>query len=272
MANKITHRHPGKYRSNTSKGRVILKKRPTHSQNMRDKSYPQLKKEGYRIDKLKDYDGDGVINALDCKPLDVNRQDEWKNVKKSLKSIDDLRNKGYDPNNELTTPRPDLVQDKPKPTISTAEGTAYYVRTEVEDENGKWSDNYYIRDGYRVIHDGNKHYIYKIDEEEDSWADHERDEAVEEAENEAMRLEIESEGEPVENKYGEQRRELKDELEVPGEVLEWKVKTKDEWIAQAEKAVDDAEKYGVNTINEMKKPEKDKLREAFKALGQNVQF
>jgi len=51
-----------------------------------------------------------------------------------------------------------------KPTIKTANGTAYYVRTEVEGANGKWNDNYFIKDGYWVLHEGKYHHIYKTKE------------------------------------------------------------------------------------------------------------
>ena len=47
-------------------------------------------------------------------------------------------------------------------TIKTACGTAYFVRTDVENKNGRWrGDNLKIKDGYWIIHRGNKHDIYK---------------------------------------------------------------------------------------------------------------
>ena len=52
-----------------------------------------------------------------------------------------------------------------KKTINTIQGKAEYVKTEVEDKNGNWNDNYYTKDGYYVIHEGNKHHVYKVKEE-----------------------------------------------------------------------------------------------------------
>ena len=48
-------------------------------------------------------------------------------------------------------------------TINTIQGVANYVATEVEDANGNWNDNYNTTDGYWVVHNGNEHYIYKVD-------------------------------------------------------------------------------------------------------------
>ena len=47
-------------------------------------------------------------------------------------------------------------------TIQTVQGKAEYVKTETEDQNGRWNDNYYVRDGYYVIHRGSEHDIYRI--------------------------------------------------------------------------------------------------------------
>ena len=47
-------------------------------------------------------------------------------------------------------------------TINTCQGIAQFIRTEVEDKDGKWNDNYYTRDGYYVIHEGKKHHVYKV--------------------------------------------------------------------------------------------------------------
>lgn len=55
-------------------------------------------------------------------------------------------------------------------------------------------------------------------------------------------------------------------------ITEFKSKTKSGWIAQCRLAMDDAEKYGANTPNEMREKEKNLLREALTALGQNVNF
>lgn len=49
-----------------------------------------------------------------------------------------------------------------KSFIDTIAGRAYYVRTEIEDEHGKWYDNYWTRDGYWVIHEGKNHHVYKV--------------------------------------------------------------------------------------------------------------
>jgi len=46
--------------------------------------------------------------------------------------------------------------------IQTVQGQARYVRTEVEDKSGRWNDDYATRDGYYVIHEGNKHHVYKV--------------------------------------------------------------------------------------------------------------
>ena len=45
--------------------------------------------------------------------------------------------------------------------INVIGGTAKYVCTEIEDKFGRWNDNYYTRDGYYVIHNGNEHHVYK---------------------------------------------------------------------------------------------------------------
>ena len=47
-----------------------------------------------------------------------------------------------------------------KPTINVIGGKARYIGTEIEDENGNWNDDYNVKDGYYVIHQGNKHHIY----------------------------------------------------------------------------------------------------------------
>ena len=47
-------------------------------------------------------------------------------------------------------------------TIETINGEAEFVKTETEDKNGKWNDNYYTKDGYWVIHRGIKHDVYKV--------------------------------------------------------------------------------------------------------------
>jgi len=67
-------------------------------------------------------------------------------------------------------------------------------------------------------------------------------------------------------------RELRDELGVEGHILMIKAKTRAEWIAQARKALSDAEKYGATCPNKMRAEEKDKLREALTVLGQKCDF
>ena len=61
-------------------------------------------------------------------------------------------------------------------------------------------------------------------------------------------------------------------LEVPGEVVMHIIKSKEEWIQQAKDAMDRAEEYGASTPNEMRITEKDDLRQALEALGQNPKF
>jgi hypothetical protein len=50
----------------------------------------------------------------------------------------------------------------------------------------------------------------------------------------------------------------------------YQVKTQAEWLAQARKAMADAEAYGAKTPNEMRSTERDALRDALRALGQDV--
>jgi hypothetical protein len=56
------------------------------------------------------------------------------------------------------------LKNKQGPTavIQVAGGNAYFVKTEVEDAKGKWNDNYYVKDGYYVIHQGKRHHVYKL--------------------------------------------------------------------------------------------------------------
>ena len=49
-----------------------------------------------------------------------------------------------------------------KKTIGTVQGVADFVKTEVEDEFGRWNDDYWTREGYYVIHEGKKHHVYKV--------------------------------------------------------------------------------------------------------------
>jgi hypothetical protein len=47
-----------------------------------------------------------------------------------------------------------------KMEIGVADGNARYLRTEVEDAQGKWNDSYKTTHGYWVIHEGKKHHVY----------------------------------------------------------------------------------------------------------------
>ena len=61
-------------------------------------------------------------------------------------------------------------------------------------------------------------------------------------------------------------------LGVEGTVVMHIAKSKAEWLQQAKGAMNRAEKYGANTPNQMRKEEKEDLRQALTALGQNPQF
>ena len=47
-------------------------------------------------------------------------------------------------------------------TIDTVQGVAIFVRTEIEDKNGYWNDNYNTKDGYYVIHRYKAHDVYRV--------------------------------------------------------------------------------------------------------------
>ena len=49
-----------------------------------------------------------------------------------------------------------------KPSIDTACGRAFFVKTEVEDSLGRWNQDYSTSDGYHVIHAGDRHHVYKV--------------------------------------------------------------------------------------------------------------
>ena len=51
---------------------------------------------------------------------------------------------------------------KPQETISVAGGTAKYVRTEIEDNDGRCNDDYYTKDGYWVTHSPPYHHVYYL--------------------------------------------------------------------------------------------------------------
>jgi hypothetical protein len=47
-----------------------------------------------------------------------------------------------------------------KPYINTIDGTKWYYKTEVEDEQGRWNDSYETIRGEYVIHNGKYHHVY----------------------------------------------------------------------------------------------------------------
>jgi hypothetical protein len=47
-------------------------------------------------------------------------------------------------------------------TIGTAMGEATYSHTEVEDDQGRWNDSWYFKNGEVVIHDGTLHHVYIV--------------------------------------------------------------------------------------------------------------
>ena len=47
--------------------------------------------------------------------------------------------------------------------INTAKGIAIFVRTSIEDANERWDGmNLSTKDGFYIIHNGNKHHIYTL--------------------------------------------------------------------------------------------------------------
>jgi hypothetical protein len=88
----MRHRHNGKYRSRTPRGRITYKLKPIHSQKdnkakymaRRDKirfrkrhmTYKQLRKR-YKIHPLADDDKDKVRNYKDCRPWDKSKHGIW---------------------------------------------------------------------------------------------------------------------------------------------------------------------------------------------------
>ena len=57
----------------------------------------------------------------------------------------------------------DNINYKVPKTIRTAKGTAYYIRTDIEDENEKWrGNNLTTSEGFYIIHEGKKHHIYQV--------------------------------------------------------------------------------------------------------------
>jgi len=47
-------------------------------------------------------------------------------------------------------------------TINTIQGEALYSHTEIEDENGRWNDNWYTTSEEYVIHEGSNHHVYIV--------------------------------------------------------------------------------------------------------------
>ena len=58
----------------------------------------------------------------------------------------------------MNTIIPELVDT----TIKTVSGTAKYLHTEVEDDNGNWNDNWWNTNGEYVRHEGRKHHVYIV--------------------------------------------------------------------------------------------------------------
>lgn len=50
------------------------------------------------------------------------------------------------------------------PFIETVAGRARYIGTETEDARGRWNDSYSTRDGYYVVHHGELHDVYLVDD------------------------------------------------------------------------------------------------------------
>jgi len=63
------------------------------------------------------------------------------------------------------------------------------------------------------------------------------------------------------------KRELKDELEVPGYVLLIKPVTKDEAIAEIKRIMSNAEKRGCTKLKELNESEKVEIKKYFDFLG-----
>ncbi len=53
-------------------------------------------------------------------------------------------------------------QDKKGETINTIAGEAEYIGTEFEDGCGRWNDNYTTAAGYWLIHEPDRHHVYKV--------------------------------------------------------------------------------------------------------------
>ncbi len=53
-------------------------------------------------------------------------------------------------------------QNKKSETINTISGEAEYVGTEFENRFGRWNDNYTTAAGYYLIHEKDRHHVYKV--------------------------------------------------------------------------------------------------------------
>jgi len=88
-----------------------------------------------------------------------------------LLAINNLRNDGIliSSKDEKFLLKQARFRDKPylrfgaKPKIQTLKGTAYYVRTDVEDDQEHWAgNNLSTNDGFYIIHTGKLHHIYQL--------------------------------------------------------------------------------------------------------------
>jgi len=52
--------------------------------------------------------------------------------------------------------------EKAQSIIHTRAGIAHYFGTEIEDKQGRWNQDYNVKEGFWVIHEGAKHHIYKV--------------------------------------------------------------------------------------------------------------
>ena len=50
----------------------------------------------------------------------------------------------------------------PRKSINTLLGKATYYTTRMEDEQGRWDDNWSTKDGFFVTHHQNTHHVYKV--------------------------------------------------------------------------------------------------------------
>jgi len=78
------------------------------------------------------------------------------------KNIRLLRKENYPQKQAVAIALSKARESEVKKTIGTADGEKKYVKTIVEDSQGRWdSSQYSIRNGYWNIHKGNKHHIYR---------------------------------------------------------------------------------------------------------------